>query len=196
MPISARAGAAQDVIGAVDVRRLIPYRGDREDRQASPGTRRAQWSSIVPGGTASSDCRSGRLGLELAQDVEGALADLASDSERGGVRAGVAAGAQIQIVVGAVLAAGMLSRFDQSPAQARRSLLGELPSPFAISRIPHDRIEPGNTHDLAGPAKALGVADLGQNGGGEDRSDPEDLAQRPESLVGLRQSTQLTVDHL
>ena len=104
------------------------------------------------------DGRSGRLGLELAQDVERALADLASDGERGGVRAGVAAGPEVQLVVGAVLATRVLSGFDQRPAETRRSLLGELPSPFAIGVVPHNGVKAGNANDLAGASRALSRA--------------------------------------
>src|SRR5428012_12249 len=60
--------------------------------------------------------------------------------------------------------------------KARRSLLGELSSPLAVGRVAHDGVKAGGANYVASATESLGVADLSQDGGAENRSDPEDLA--------------------
>src|SRR4051794_15869255 len=114
------------------MRRLIPYRDDRvigTRGGSSPRPGASGWWAFRSsrrerlGGGPRLDCC---LCLERVEDVEGALGDLAGDGQRGGVRAGVTALAAVELVVGAVLAAGVLGGLDQRPAQRRRPLLGEL----------------------------------------------------------------------
>lgn len=76
--------------------------------------------------------RSGRLGLELVEDVVGAAADLARDGEHGAFAADASRGLRIERAVGTVRALGVLSGFDQRPAEHRCAVLGEM---AAASRL-------------------------------------------------------------
>jgi hypothetical protein len=134
--------------------------------------------------------------LDLAQHVEGPLADLARDGERGRVRTVVPAAAEIELVIGAALAAGVLGGLDQSPTQARRPLLGELPAPLLVGGIPDSRVQPSGADDLASAAEPRGVADLGEDRARQDRPDPEDALQRLEAVIGLGQPAQLAVQQV
>ena len=53
---------------------------------------------------------------------------------------------------------------------------------------------PCDPHDLAGAAEAIGLADLGQQVGGEDGADAEDRAQRLQAQVAARTLAQLGID--
>jgi hypothetical protein len=61
--------------------------------------------------------------LDLAQRVEHALADLARDRERRGIRAGVAAGPNVELVIRAVLATGVLGASTRGSPWLRASLI-------------------------------------------------------------------------
>jgi len=67
----------------------------------------------------------------------------------------VAAGAHVELVVGAVLATRVLGGLDQRPAKARRALLGQVSSPLLVGGVLDDRVKSGGAHDLSARRKRL-----------------------------------------
>src|SRR5712691_2757693 len=108
MPILARAVLRGRVSSRGGERRLIP-----------------KWSAVVAGlrrkreRVKANPVRSGCGELELAQGVEGALADLARDGQSRHRRVTPLAGGAVELEVGGGCAVRVHGRFDQRPAQMR-----------------------------------------------------------------------------
>src|SRR6266545_2216495 len=121
--------------------------------------------------------------------VPGALLERAANSSVGGaVLAWDRSGGLLELREDVVGAAGDLARDGQG------GLLAELAAAPGLGRFGDDRIEACGPDDLAGAAEAVGLADLGQEVGGEHGADAEDRAQRLQAWVAARTLAQLGVD--
>ncbi len=186
MPISARDESRRRVSSRGSPRRLIP-----EWSRAGAGLRRKQ--ERVKAWSGRSGCRE----LELAQGVEGPLADLAGDGQPRHRRvAPRGAGGPVEGEVGSALPERVHGGFDERPAQMRRAGLGQLAAAASLAGFVDDRVEAGRAGDLLGAAEATGLADLGQQVAGEDRADPVDRMQRLAALVLAGETAQLGVDRV
>ena len=166
-------------------------RGQREACRGLPRARRELVRSVGPclascGAFASSGCFS----FEFVQDVVGAARELARDGQDGGL-SGLAArlDAPVQGTVRASPIAGLVRGLHERPAQLRRAVLGEVAAPRRLPGVGDDRVEAGGTDRGAGAAKALRLAEFGEDVAGEDRADPVDRLERLAAPVeGVRLS--------
>src|SRR6266508_7019499 len=184
--MGARGGGAG---GRIGLRRLIPDRGN----VAVPGALLERAANSSVGGAVLAWDRSGGL-LELREDVVGAAGDLARDGQGGALAAAALLAGEVERVVGTTPLAGVVGGFDERPSKLRRALLAELAAAPGLGRFGDDRIEACGPDDLAGAAEAVGLADLGQEVGGEHGADAEDRAQRLQAWVAARTLAQLGVD--
>jgi hypothetical protein len=182
MPISARDESQRRLSSRGSRRRLIPE-----------GSRR--WPDSG-GSRSASRLWSGRRELELAQGVEGPLADLAGDGESRRGRVAALPGRAVEGKVRMACSMGVYGGFHERPTQMRRAGLRELAPAAALTRLLDHRVEAGETGDLLGTAEATRLADLGQQVAGEDGSDPVDRLQRLAALVSAGEATELGVHRL
>jgi hypothetical protein len=159
--------------------------------KAEPAGCRAQ---VESGARQACSRRSDGGELELAQGVEGLLADLAGDGQSGHGRVAPFARSSVEGEVGVGWPVRVHGGFDQRPAQVRRSGLRKMTAPTALARLVDDRIEAGQAGDLVGAAEAACLADLGEQVAGQDRPDPVDRLQGLAALVLAGEATQLGVD--
>jgi hypothetical protein len=147
-------------ISALAVRRGRSDRGCRGSFQPGTGgcalsVRSRSARQVCPCGGASmsrtmlngSLVRSGRLRLEFAHHVVSATADLARNGEHSAF-ADARGSLCMQSAVGAVGTLRMLGCFDQSPAQRRRAVLGEMAAAPRLAGLVDDRIEAGGADRL------------------------------------------------
>src|SRR6266496_700590 len=96
-------------------------------RQASPCGGALMSRTIVSG------IRSSGLRLEFVEDVIGAAADFARDGEQGALVADARRSLRVESTVGTVGALGVLSGFDQRPAQDGCAVLCEPPTASRVA---------------------------------------------------------------
>jgi len=156
--MSARVGAAQELGLGLVLGRLIPFEGSPR----VPGTGRSA-SKVVSIGWGQSIMGGSGGAFECHEQVVGSPGDLAGGRQCCTLCADARFDLEIEIAVGAFGSArGVLCRLDECPPKLRRALFGELAATAAVARLEHDRVEAGDTNQLAGAAETTSVADLGE----------------------------------